>query len=200
MTCEWCMETNQPWFHRAFWLQGKFIDGCTSHKAESIAYHENSAAHKLASQCHKAKQNPEKTPAYLARQQLLKQFNRKLRLLFRNAHAFAKHKKSISDYNWLCDLDEAKGLTLCSSDGLVLLLPQQSKTAPKSEAILFEPKGVLSHANPCWWHKMGGAHGAGHWEFCYRISCNSCSAWNLHHTEGKKTLFLNINTVIYNKQ
>ena len=33
-------------------------------------------------------------------------------MLFRNAHAFAKHKKSISDYNWLCDLDEAKGLTL----------------------------------------------------------------------------------------
>ena len=33
-------------------------------------------------------------------------------MLFRNANAFAKHKKSISDYNWLCDLDEAKGLTL----------------------------------------------------------------------------------------
>ena len=77
-------KTNKPWFHRAFWLQGKFIDGCTSHKAESITYHKNSASHKLASQCHKAKQNPEKTPAYLARQQLLKQFNRKLRLFFRN--------------------------------------------------------------------------------------------------------------------
>ena len=47
---------------------------------------------------------------------MLKQFNRKLRLLFRNAHAFAKHKKSISDYNWLCDLDEAKGLTLGKTD------------------------------------------------------------------------------------
>ena len=53
-----------------------------------------------------------KTPAYLARQQLLKQYSGKLRLLFRNTHAVAKHKKSISDYNWLCDLDEAKGLTL----------------------------------------------------------------------------------------
>ena len=28
------------------------------------------------------------------------------------ARAVAKHKKSISGYNWLCDLDEAKGLTL----------------------------------------------------------------------------------------
>ena len=43
---------------------------------------------------------------------MLKQYSRKLRLLFRNAHAVAKHKKSISDYNWLCHLDEAKGLTL----------------------------------------------------------------------------------------
>ena len=43
---------------------------------------------------------------------MLKQYSGKLRLLFRNAHGVAKHKKSLSDYNWLCDLDEAKGLTL----------------------------------------------------------------------------------------
>ncbi|KAK2564489.1 hypothetical protein P5673_011931 [Acropora cervicornis] len=29
-----------------------------------------------------------------------------------NGVTYAKHKKSISDYKWLCDLDEAKGLTL----------------------------------------------------------------------------------------
>ena len=38
----------------------RFIDGCTSYKAESIAYHEKSAAHLLAQQCHKAKIHPEK--------------------------------------------------------------------------------------------------------------------------------------------
>ena len=43
---------------------------------------------------------------------MLKQYSGKLKSLFRNAPAVAKHKKSISDYNWLCDLDEAKGLTL----------------------------------------------------------------------------------------
>jgi len=90
----------------------KFIDGCTSYKAEYFAYHENGAAQKLAFQCHKAKQNPEKKPAYFARQQSLKQYSGKLRLLFRNSHVDAKHKKSISDYKWLCDLDEPKGLTL----------------------------------------------------------------------------------------
>jgi len=32
----------------------KFIDGCTSYKAESALYHEKSAAHPLAQQCHRA--------------------------------------------------------------------------------------------------------------------------------------------------
>ena len=86
--------------------------GCTSYKAESIAYHEKSAAHPLAQQCHKAKIHPEKTPANLARQQMLKQYTGKLRLLFRNAHAVSKNKKSLADYRWLCDLDEVKGLAI----------------------------------------------------------------------------------------
>ena len=90
----------------------RFIDGCTSYKAESIAYHEKSAAHLLAQQCHKAKIHPEKTPANLARQQMLKQYTGKLRLLFRNAHAVSKNKKSLADYRWLCDLDEVKGLAI----------------------------------------------------------------------------------------
>ena len=40
----------------------KFIDGCTSHKAESVSYHKKSAAHVLETQCHKAKLQPEKMP------------------------------------------------------------------------------------------------------------------------------------------
>ena len=43
---------------------------------------------------------------------MLKQYSGKLRLLFRNPHALAKNKKSLSDFKWLCDLDEAKGLTV----------------------------------------------------------------------------------------
>lgn len=33
-------------------------------------------------------------------------------MLFRNAHAVAKNKKSLADNRWLCDLDEVKGLTI----------------------------------------------------------------------------------------
>lgn len=62
---------------------------------------------KLASQCHKAKQK-----RIFAEATVAKQYSGILGLLFRNGYAFAKHKKSISYYNWLCDLDEAKGLTL----------------------------------------------------------------------------------------
>ena len=60
MTCEWCMENKQTLISQSVLTSSKFIDGCTSYKAESIAYHENNAAHKLASQYHKAKQNSEK--------------------------------------------------------------------------------------------------------------------------------------------
>ena len=41
-----------------------------------------------------------------------KQYTGKLRLLFRNAHAVSKNKKSLADYQWLCDLDEVKGLAI----------------------------------------------------------------------------------------
>ena len=68
MTCEWCMENKQTLISQSILTSNKFIDGCTSCKVESIAYHKNSAAHKLTSQYHKAKQNPEKMPTYLARQ------------------------------------------------------------------------------------------------------------------------------------
>lgn len=43
---------------------------------------------------------------------MLKQYTGKLRLLFRNAHAVSKNKKSLADYRWLCDLDEVKGLAI----------------------------------------------------------------------------------------
>ena len=33
-------------------------------------------------------------------------------LLFRNAHALAKTGRSFTDFTWLCDLDEAKGLNI----------------------------------------------------------------------------------------
>ena len=112
MICEWCAENKQTLVAQTVLNSTRFIDGCTSYKTELISYHEKSAAHLLAKQCHRGNLHPEKTPANLARQQLLKQYTSKLRLLFRNAHAVSKNKKSLADYQWLCDLDEVKGLTV----------------------------------------------------------------------------------------
>ena len=75
MFCEWCTEHRQALETQNILTSTKFIDGCTNYKAESISYHEKSAAHLLAIKCRRAKLHPEKTPAYLARQQMLKQYS-----------------------------------------------------------------------------------------------------------------------------
>ena len=67
-------------------------------KQSQFSYHEKSAAHLLAQQCLRANLHSGKKPAKLARQQMLKQYTGKLRLLSRNAHAVAKNKKSLADY------------------------------------------------------------------------------------------------------
>ena len=58
-----CIENKATLMAQNVFNSARFIKGCTSYKAESIAYHEKSAAHLLAQQCHKAKIHPEKTPA-----------------------------------------------------------------------------------------------------------------------------------------
>ena len=67
MTCEWCIENKQTLISQSVLTLSKFIDGCTSYKAESITYHENGAAHKLTSQYHKAKQNQKKKTPHIWR-------------------------------------------------------------------------------------------------------------------------------------
>ena len=60
MICSWCTEHRKALETQNVLTSSKFIDGCTSYKAESIAYHEKSAAHALAAQCHRAQLHPEK--------------------------------------------------------------------------------------------------------------------------------------------
>ena len=79
----------------------------------------------------KLKYTQKKTPANLARQQMLKQYTSKLRLLFRNAHAVSKNKKSLADYRWLCDLDEVKGLAIGATAKLVVLSPNILQRLPR---------------------------------------------------------------------
>ena len=112
MICEWCVGNKLTLTTQNVLNSTRIIDGCTRYKMESISFHKKSAAHLLAKQCHTANLCQEKTPATLPRQQLLKHHTNKLRLLFRNAHAVSKNKKSLADYQCLCDLDEVKGLTV----------------------------------------------------------------------------------------
>ena len=81
----------------------QFITGTTAYKSDTIAHHEKSQVHQLAGKLHKY------SDTLLC---LNQQHTSKLRILFRNAHALAKYRKPFRDYSWLCELDEAKGLTL----------------------------------------------------------------------------------------
>lgn len=73
MICEWCIENKQTLVAQNVLNSTRFIDGCTSYKAESILYHERSAAPPLAQQCQRANLHSKKNPANLAWQQMLKQ-------------------------------------------------------------------------------------------------------------------------------
>jgi len=57
--CEWCIENKQTLVVQNVLNSTRFIDGCTSYKAESISFHEKSAVHLLAQQCHRANLHPE---------------------------------------------------------------------------------------------------------------------------------------------
>ena len=86
-----------------------FLDGCTtSYKAESVAIHEKSNAHKTAVKIDNNKSDSEKAPATKAMLAPNEAHMAKLKILFCNAHALTKHGKSFRNYKWLCKLDEAK--------------------------------------------------------------------------------------------
>jgi hypothetical protein len=53
---------------------------------------------------------PTDTPAHKALLTLNEKNRKELDLKFRNVHAVIKHNRPISDYVWLNELDEAKGL------------------------------------------------------------------------------------------
>ena len=104
-----------------------FIDGCTSYKSESIALHEKSACHKAAVKidCNKSQATAGTDQATKALLSLNKAHMGKLRLLFRNGHALAKHVKSFRDFKWLCQLDEVKvsqTRQICSRDEFITIM------------------------------------------------------------------------------
>ena len=57
-----------------------------------------------------ATRKPEATVAHKMLKKLNQKANEQMKILFGSAHAFAKHGRPFSDFQWLCSLDEAKGL------------------------------------------------------------------------------------------
>ena len=67
---------------------------------------------------------PSKAPASHALSKLDKETEHKMEILFRNTHALAKNSNSFKDFTWLCELDEAKGLSI----GKTYRNPKAAKT------------------------------------------------------------------------
>ena len=91
----------------------KFVKGCTSLRMESLKTHASSKVHARSVEADKAaKSRPGTTPVVRLLQQMNAEAIEKLRILFRTAHAVAKHSRPFTDYVWLCNLDEKKGLNI----------------------------------------------------------------------------------------
>ena len=92
--------------------RNRFVTGCTSLKLESIKLHQESLNHKKAEKVIAGKLKPTSTPAFEIVCSLNKEVLEKLQKMFKNCHALAMNHRPYSDYLWMCDLDECKGLSL----------------------------------------------------------------------------------------
>ena len=84
----------------------------TTLKVESVKKHEASLAHKSAQLKQNTADRPTETPAAKSLVSLNKIVVNRLKHLFRNAHALAKKGRPYADYEWMCNLDEAKGVDI----------------------------------------------------------------------------------------
>ena len=111
MFCKICQSASQ--LDRSSAQKNVFVDaGCTSLHLESIKIHEKSSNHLKAITIVAAKSEPEKTPAFKMICSLNKDTLEKLSKLFRTCHALAVYNRPYTDYTWLCELDETKGVNL----------------------------------------------------------------------------------------
>lgn len=102
MFCQFCMSAGKS---------NKFTSGTDNFRIDSIQAHENSSFHKEAVS---TAERPavRQSEAGKALHQLKKHEYNRMDILFRNAHAIAKKHQSFRSYNWLCQLDKAKGLDI----------------------------------------------------------------------------------------
>ena len=90
-----------------------YVKGCKAYKLDSVRKHESSKQHTKNALIAAAKS---KSKAESAAGKLVLKLNAavvdKLSKMFRNCHALVIKNRPISDFDWLCDLDDMKGLNL----------------------------------------------------------------------------------------
>ncbi len=84
-------------------------------KLETVKYHEQSRNHQVAKEIKKATVALERALVVNMILAMWEQETEQMSMLFCTVHAFSKSKRLFSDYEWLCQLDKDKGLTLGSS-------------------------------------------------------------------------------------
>jgi len=118
-------QQNRPWLSHtgssmkwcSFWIVlselQKLTVGCTSAKLNSVTRHEHSELHKYASATCKDKSAPKESSCVAnAINRLKKSSFDKLAIMFRRCHVLVLIWSQPSDFNWMCDLDEVKGLLI----------------------------------------------------------------------------------------
>ncbi|XP_063733444.1 zinc finger protein 862-like [Eleginops maclovinus] len=96
--------------------QGSFVKGCQNLKHDTLVCHQRSDGHKEAQEKYEAR-NKKKGESIAEKtiETLNTKVFQKLKILFINAHALAMHCRPVSDFKWMCEMDEKKGLDLGST-------------------------------------------------------------------------------------
>ena len=105
MFCDFCLKAGVS-------SDKSFIKGCTSLKLESIKHHEASNMHLLSANKHVNEEKPEEAPALKAKLILIKLAMDRLTILFCTVHAINLQGQPVSDYCWMSEVGEVKGLNI----------------------------------------------------------------------------------------
>ena len=106
MKCDICIQAH-------LLKDNPFVKGCATLKINAIQRHEISKDHnKSVEKVSAAKTLPGESPAEKALNSLTKAQNQRLTFLIQNAHAIAKKARPFTDFQYLSELDIAKGLDI----------------------------------------------------------------------------------------
>lgn len=113
MRCQFCVDNETKIRHLL--KTRNMITGVSSYRKDVIDRHEKTEAHKHAEEIVKNAIASKQAPAFEIVSKMDKNNQTKLEHLFRNVHALVKHNKSLTDYAWVCVLDEQKGVDIGQS-------------------------------------------------------------------------------------